>query len=157
MKLYIEQKIFSWRDRFKVFDPNGNPKYYVEGEIFTWGKRLHVYDSAQREVAYIEQQVPSFLPRFDVYVKNNFVAQIVKEFTFFKPRYSINELNWEVDGSFWIHDYSVTENGREIVNIQKEWMTWGDCYELDISDSSRELEALAVVLTIDCVIAQQRN
>lgn len=32
-------------------------------------------------------------------------------------------------------------------------MTWGDCYELDIADRRDELIALAVVLTIDCVMA----
>ncbi|MBR4942167.1 MAG: LURP-one-related family protein [Clostridia bacterium] len=157
MKLYIKQQIFSWRDRFEVKEENGSPKYYVEGEIFSWGKKLHVYDCFQHEVAYIEQRIFSFLPTYDIYVRNRNVARIVKEFTFLRPRYSINTLNWEIDGSFWFHDYSVKENGREIVNISKEWMTWGDSYELDIRDTSRELEALAVVLTIDCVIDQSRN
>ena len=32
-------------------------------------------------------------------------------------------------------------------------MTWGDCYELDIADARDEIPALAVVLTIDCVMA----
>ena len=36
-------------------------------------------------------------------------------------------------------------------------MTWGDCYELDIVDPADELIALAVVLTIDCVIASSNN
>ena len=30
MKLYIRQKVFSWKDKFKVFDEAGNDKYYVE-------------------------------------------------------------------------------------------------------------------------------
>lgn len=157
MKLYIEQKIFSWRDRFSVTDENGIPKYYVEGELFSWGKRLHVYDRFENEVAYVEQQVPSFLPRFDIYVSGTRVAQIVKEFSFFTPRYSIEELNWEIEGEFLAHDYTVSENGKDIASIQKEWMTWGDCYEIDIHDTSEELAALAVVLTIDCVIDQSRN
>ena len=31
------------------------------------------------------------------------------------------------------HDYQITKNGQTIVNISKEWMTWGDSYELDIT------------------------
>ncbi len=42
-----------------------------------------------------------------------------------------------------------------IVTIPKEWMTWGDCYELDIADGEDEILALAVVLAIDCVMAAQ--
>jgi hypothetical protein len=36
-------------------------------------------------------------------------------------------------------------------------MTWGDSYELDIADTADEIIALAVVLTIDCVVEQQNN
>ena len=44
MKLCIRQKVFSWVDRFTVFDENGADKYYVEGELFSWGKKLRVTD-----------------------------------------------------------------------------------------------------------------
>lgn len=155
MKLYIRQKIFSWGDRFSVKDAGGNDRYTVEGEVFSWGKKLHVYDMYGREAAFIRQEVWSFLPKYDVIVGSRQVAQIVKEFSFFYPKYSIEGLGWEIDGSFWDHDYEITKNGRNIVSIHKEWMTWGDCYEVDISEPSDEIVALAVVLTIDCVMAAQ--
>jgi uncharacterized protein YxjI len=41
------------------------------------------------------------------------------------------------------------------VSIDKEWMTWGDCYELDIVEPADEIIALSVVLAIDCVQAAQ--
>ena len=49
------------------------------------------------------------------------------------------------------HDYQITKGGHNIVSISKEWMTWGDSYELDIADPADEIVALAVVITIDCV------
>lgn len=156
MKLYIKQKVFSWSDKFKVYDEYGNERYYVEGEFFSFGKKLHVYDLNGREVAFIEQKVMSFMPRFFVYVNGTQVAEIVKQFTFFKPKYSIDGLGWNIEGSFWAHDYEITQNGRPIVTIMKEWMTWGDCYELNIANPGDELVALAVVLTIDCVMAAQQ-
>ena len=79
------------------------------------------------------------------------MAEIKKEFTFLFPRYTIEGLGWEIDGSFMAHDYQITKNGRNIVTISKEWMTWGDSYELDIADPADELVALAVVIAIDCV------
>lgn len=157
MKLYIKQKVFSWGDKFTVKNAHGEDKYYVEGEIFSWGKKLHVYDMHNREVAFIKQEVWSFLPKYYVYVGDREVAQIVKEFTFLFPKYRIDGLGWEIDGSFWEHDYEITQYGAPIVSIHKEWMTWGDCYELDISDQANEIIALAVVLTIDCVKAAQAH
>ena len=155
MKLYIRQKVFSWADRFAVKDAAGNDRYMVEGELFSWGKKLHVYNKAGAEVAFIRQEVWSFLPKFDVYMQDRPVAQIVKEFSFLLPKYSIKGLGWEISGSFWEHDYQITQNGRNIVSIHKEWMTWGDCYEVDITNPEDEAIALAVVLAIDCVLAAQ--
>ena len=155
MKLYIKQKVFSWKDRFTVWDESGNDRYYVEGELFSFGKKLHVYDVQNREVAFIHQKVFSFLPRYFVSVNGVEVAEIVKEFTFFKPKYRIEGMNWDVEGNFLAHDYTVNRQGTPVVRIRKEWMTWGDSYELDIAHPADEIPALAVVLAIDCVTAQQ--
>ncbi len=152
MKLYIKQKVFSWGDKFTVKDETGQDRYYVEGEIFTFGKKLHVYDMNGSEVAYIKQEVWSLLPRFYVFCGGRQVAEIKREFTFLLPKYSIEGLGWEIDGSFLAHDYEITKNGYPIVSISKEWMSWGDSYELNISNPQDEIVALAVVLTIDCVL-----
>ena len=151
MKLYIKEKVFSWGDKFTVKDAYGEDKYIVEGEVFTFGKKLHVYDRSGREVAFIKQEVWSFLPRYYVFCGDRQIAEIKKEFTFLFPRYTIEGLGWEIDGSFMAHDYQITKRGRKIVTISKEWMTWGDSYELDISDPADEIVALAVVIIIDCV------
>jgi len=151
MKLYIKEKVFSWGDKFTVKDAYGEDKYIVEGEVFSWGKKLHVYDKSGMEVAFIKQEVWSFRPRFYVFCGDRQVAEIKKEFTFLFPRYTIEGLGWEIEGSFLAHDYQITKHGRTIVTISKEWMTWGDSYELVISDLDDEIIALAVVITIDCV------
>ena len=158
MKLYIREKVFSWGDKFTVKDACGNDKYIVQGEVFSFGKKLHVYDMTGREVAFIKQELWSLLPKYYVFCNGNQVAEIKKEFTFLFPKYSIAGLGWEIHGSFMEHDYEITKGGYSIVSIRKEWMTWGDTYELDIADPGDELVALAVVLTIDCVNeANSRN
>ena len=151
MKLYIREKVFSWGDKFTVKDAYGNDKYIVQGEVFSFGKKLHVYDRNGREVAFIKQEVWSWLPKYYVFCNDRQVAEIKKEFTLFFQRYSIEGLGWEINGSFMAHDYEITQGGSTIVRISKEWMTWGDSYELDIANPADELVALAVVLTIDCV------
>lgn len=156
-KLYIRQKLFSWNDRFSVKDEMGEDRYYVEGELFSLGKRLHLRSAAGDEVAFIQQKVFTFLPRFFVYVNGVQVAEIVKEMTFFTHRYRIEGPGWEINGDFLAHDYEISRNGLPIVTIHKEWMTWGDCYELNINDPRDEVMALAVVLTIDCVLDAADN
>lgn len=157
MRLYIKQKVFSFKDKFFVKDENGNDRYYIEGEFFSLGKKLHIYAMDGTEVAFIHQKVMSFLPRFYVYVGGTQVAEIVKEFTLFRNKYRIDGLGWQVDGDFMDHDYEITANGRPIVAISKEWFTWGDSYLLDIADNVDPVNALSVVLAIDCVIEMQRR
>lgn len=157
MKLYIKQKFFSWVDQFTVKDESGVDRYFVEGEFFSWGKKLHVRDVRGNEVAFIQQKVFSFLPKFFVFVDDRQIAEIVKEFTFFFPKYRIDGLGWEIEGSFMAHDYEIRQHGHPIISIHKEWMTWGDCYELEITDEQNEILALAVVLAIDCVMAAEAS
>ena len=157
MKLYIKEKVFSWGDKFTVKDQYGNDKYVVQGEVFSWGKKLHVFDRFGNEAAFIKQELWSFLPKYHVFCNGTQVAEIRKEFSFLFPRYTIGGLGWEVSGSFLAHDYEITQAGRPIVTIRKEWMTWGDSYELDIADPAHELVALAVVLAIDCVTESGSN
>ena len=151
MKLYIKEKVFTWGDQFTVKDEQGNDKYFVEGEVFSWGKKLHVYDIHHQEVAFIKQEIWTLLPCYHVFCDGQHIAEIKKEFTFIFPRYSIEGLGWQIEGQFLAHDYEITQNGSKIVSITKEWMTWGDSYELDITNKKDEIVALAVVLTIDCV------
>ena len=98
MKFYIQQHIFTWGDKFSIYDINGNECYFVEGEVFTFGKKLHLCNLQGGELAYIEQQLLTFLPRYLVYRGDMEIAEVVKEFTFFHPEYTVNGLGWQVRG-----------------------------------------------------------
>jgi uncharacterized protein YxjI len=156
MKLYLKQKVFSWRDRFYVKDENGKDRFAVEGEIFTWGKKLHVYNESGTEVAFIRQKVWSWLPRYFVEIGGRVACEIVKEITFFKQRYRLEGLPWRLEGDFWAHEYSLNSNGgRQIMRLSKKWFSWGDSYELDIVNPQDELLCLCVALAVDCALASQ--
>ena len=157
MKLLIEEHVFTWSDRFTVTDEAGHDRYYVQGELFSWGKKLHVTTTDGREVAYIEQQLFTFRPRYAVYVDGELIGEVVREFSLFTPRYTVESADgadWDVEGAFLVHDYTVYRGDEPIVTIQKEWFTWGDCYVLDIHDPADEIPALALVLAMDCVMEQ---
>lgn len=153
MKLYVNQKVFTWGNRFTIKDEYGCDRYEARGEVFTIGHKLHVCDMSGSEVIYIEQKVFSFMPRYFVYINGQQIAEIVREFTFFKPKYYIKGLGWDVDGDYFAHRYTVTAGNFPVVTIKKEVLSWGDSYSLDIWDERNELPALAIVLAIDCVMA----
>ena len=152
-QLYIRQKIFSWKDRFAIKDADGIDRYTAEGELWSLGKKLHVCNMAGEEIAFIQQKVWSFKPRFFVFINGIETADIVREITFLRPKYTIHGLDWICTGDITGHDYEIWHGGDLIVKVHKVWFTWGDSYELDIPDSRNETLTLAVVLAIDAVIA----
>ena len=157
MNLYIKQRVFSWGDKFSVYDENGNERFYVEGEVFSFGKKLHLYDLSGVELAYIEQEIFTFLPKYKVYRGDVEIAKVIREFTFFKQEYSIEGLGWQVHGDFFDHCYEVLDCGMSIANVTKEWFTWGDTYQISIADGVDAINALAVVLVIDACIDAENS
>lgn len=157
MKLYIKQKVFSWRDKFRVFDENENDQYAVEGEVWSLGKKLHIFDASGAEAAFIHQKVWSFKSRFFVAQNGEDIAEVVKEITLFKPVYSVEPQGWQITGNFWAHEYVIESSSGTIATISKHWLTWGDTYEIDIADGIDPVLVLSVVLIIDAVLAQQSH
>ncbi|MDE6863009.1 MAG: hypothetical protein K2J41_01320 [Eubacterium sp.] len=82
MKLYMKQKVFSFRDRFTIKDEYGEDKYYIEGEILSLGKKLRIYDMGGNELAFVREKLLAFMPKFTVEINGREIAEIVKKLTF---------------------------------------------------------------------------
>jgi len=62
----------------------------------------------------------SLLPKYHIFVGGQQIAELVKELTFFKPRYAVEGLGWDIEGDFWAHEYTVLRSGIPVVSISKE-------------------------------------
>ena len=151
MKLYLKQKVFSLKDQFYITDSRENIQYSVQGEIFSMGKRLHIYDSKSNEIGLLKQKLWSFLPRFEVFIDGEKIAEVNRKLSFV-PKYSVDGPKWNVIGDFWAHNYEISQNGESIVQVRKKIFSWADTYELDIKEPKDEILALCVVLAIDADI-----
>lgn len=157
MKLYIKQKLCSVKDRFNIFDENGESRYYAVGEIFSIVKKLHLYSTAnETEVAFVYRKKFTFLSKFIVCRDGKEVARIIKKLHFFSPRYVVEGLGWTIEGKMNHHHYTVSEGDRVIAKISKKWVSFGDSYEIDISDGADEVMALAIVLAIDAELFERQ-
>ena len=111
MRLYFKQRFFSWFDSYDIYAEDGAVAYTVEGKL-AWGHCLHILDAAGRHIATVKERVLTFLPKFEMYVGDNYIGCIEKEFTFFKPRFTIDCRGWDVEGSFLEWDYTIRSGGR---------------------------------------------
>ena len=49
----------------------------------------------------MREQVLTFLPKFELYVQDQYVGCIQKEFTFFTPKFDIDCNGWRVEATSW--------------------------------------------------------
>ena len=157
MKLYIKQRIFSWNDSFSVYDSMERELFTVQGALFSFGKKLTIFDRTDREIYRIEQELFRFRPRYHIVKHGEIEATVVKEFSMFKPYYTVEGPGWEVQGDFFDHDYEITDGGRLVASVQKQWFTWGDTYEINVDDAYDPVAVLAVAIIIDCVLESQNH
>jgi len=157
MRLWFQQRLFSWFDSYDIYDEAGNPVYTVEGKL-SWGHCLHILDRAGNHIGTVQEKVFTFLPKFEMYIEDRYVGCIQKKFTFFTPRYDIDCNGWQVEGSFLEWDYVVREAcGGTVATITKELFHWTDTYVIDVPDPQNALCALMLVLAIDAEKCSRSN
>lgn len=149
MKLLFKQRFFSWFDSYDIYDIAGNTVFTVEGKL-AWGHCLKIFDQAGREIGTVKERILTFLPKFELYLGDQHVGCITKEFSLFTPRFSIDCNGWRVEGSFWEWDYNIVDaSGRAVATVSKELFNWTDTYVIDVNDPKDALCALMLVLAID--------
>jgi len=149
MKLLFKQRFFTWFDSYDIYDENDVPVFSVEGQL-SWGHCLHIYDQQHQHIGTIKEEIFTFLPKFNMYVYDQYIGRIYKEFTFFKPIYHIECNGWTIEGNWLEWDYQIfDENHKLIATISKELFHWTDTYILDIVHPQDALYVLMIVLSID--------
>lgn len=149
MKLLFKQRLFSWFDSYDIYDEAGNTVYEVKGKL-AWGHRLEIYDTYGRHVGRVQEEVLTLLARFSMFVGENYIGQIKREFTFFKPRFTLDCNGWTVNGDFWAWNYEVADPaGRVVMRANKELFNLTDTYVIDVYNPQDTLVSLMIVLAID--------
>ena len=100
----------------------------------------------------------TFLPRFALYQQGQYLGQIKKEFTFFRPSYTLDCNGWQVNGDLFAWDYTVTDPaGNLIMHASNQLFQWTDTYVIDVVNPADALLSLMIVLAIDAANCSQGN
>lgn len=149
MKLLFKQRFFSWFDSYDIYDEAGNTVYVVKGQL-SWGHCLKIFDAFDNEIGTVQERIFTLLPKFEMYLGEQYVGCISKEFTFLKPKYDIDCNGWHVEGDFFEWDYEILNGaGTCIAQVTKQLLNWTDTYVIDVQNPEDALCALMLVLAID--------
>lgn len=156
MQLLIKQRVFTLRDTFDVYNDQNNPVWFVESKLLSFAKEIYVYDNENRQTAAIRQQLWHLMPRYELWINNQYCGCIQKKFALFQ-RYELEYDGWRVEGDFLGWNYDILGDNGVIASIRKELFNWGDTYVIDIPDPANELACLLIVLAIDAVNEQSSH
>lgn len=157
MKLLFKQRFFSWFDSYDIYDAEDGVFATVQGKL-AWGHCLKIYAPSGEEIGTVQEKVLTFLPQFEIWLGEEYVGRITKEFSFFKPRFTIDYNGWTVDGDWLEWDYCILDaHGREVARISKEVWNWTDTYVLDIARPMDAMAVLMLVLAIDAEKCSRSN
>lgn len=149
MKLIFKQRFFSWFDSYDIFDEYDNTVFTVKGQL-SWGHCLKIFDATGSEIGTVREKILTFFPKFEMYLGEQYIGCITKEFSFFTPRFSIDYNGWEIDGDWMEWDYEILNtNGTCIATVSKELFKFTDTYTINVSNPNDAIFVLMLVLAID--------
>ncbi len=149
MVMRLRERMFSWFDSFDITDGAGDKLFTVEGRL-DWGHRFHINDANDRHIATLKQVMLTFLPKFEMYVGQDYFGCVKKEFTLFRPRFTLEANDWHIEGDWFEWDYTITDSrGRLIATVSKEIFNWTDTYSINTERDEDALQVLLIVLAID--------
>ncbi len=150
---YLKQKALSLRASYRVLDESQNPLYECKTRWFSPSQKTDIVDVREnRHVYTLKRKVFSFMPTHLLLdPQGNEVASMRQRFAMRGRRVTVTspQGEYEVTGNYWAHEFTIYHDDKEVANIRKKWLSWGDTYEIIIHDDKNTEFLLAMVLMID--------
>ena len=153
MKRFMVKSKFGVGRDFEVLDENEQRAYFVDGKL---GVRpaAEVKDAAGAVVYKIRGHLMGIPKKVTIMdADENEIAEIKTKF--FSPIKSQMDLEmvdggqWHLEGNLIEKEYSVTSQGRTILNITQKWATVRDAYTMDVDESVAPALAAALLWAVD--------
>jgi len=147
ISLYMEQKLFSLKPRFDVFDQEKNVVFHVEGDITS-----HSFTIQQdgREVLKLKRKIAKIMDEYVLIRNDETVAELKKKFRIINPEVSgtVNGAELRIAGDMMGIDYDIKIGGRTVAHVDQDKAHWSDCYRISIKDE--DVQDIVIALAVIC-------
>lgn len=150
MKLYFEQRPFSWEDLYTIYDETGQPAYRVTAEP---GKKENVIILQNRNEVEMGRVVCRKKAlggwKFSLLMDGKPFAAVQKRTSHRVTRYELNYNRWRVFGDIRRFEYDIYDGKYLVMHAGNEDHAFPGKYVLDTSYSNNEQAALLVALAME--------
>ena len=160
-KFYLKQKVFSFRDSFKVFDEGQNQVYHAKAKMMSFARQYEIYQSDPEQLLFtMRRRLMSFMPVYELFnAEGERVALMRKRFSAFRNRIDIEAegKNYSLEGSVWAHNFTISGDIGIVLAVRKKLLSWGDTYEIEIDDRADVDKMIAFVIMIDSIYHRKKS
>jgi uncharacterized protein YxjI len=148
MKLYINEKIISFHNRYYIKDETGKDILEISSKPISIGTKTWIKDLEGNNIVYIEQELFHLMPKYNVIINDKIEYSINKKFHLLKNDYILSN-NYRIEGNFLSHNFTVYNNkNKKVGEIYRKYLSIGDQYIIDIIDENDYILILSIIVAI---------
>ena len=156
--LFTSTKVFSLHRKIEITDEREQVVYRVETNFPSIHDKTDIFDAAGNKVAHIEKKIFTIHERHFISMADGTEVQLSNElFHIVKDITNIEGLGWQLQGNiaglnFRLYD----ENGKIVALISQKMISMHDKYCVDIYQAEKEQLAVAILITLQHMMADRR-
>jgi uncharacterized protein YxjI len=158
---YLKQKVFSVRDKYKVYDASQNVVYHCKSSMFSLRHKLNFFETKSEKLLFtFKRKLLSFMPTYYLYdQEGEHLAKVRRKWTLLRPKVFVESsiANYQIDGDYWSHSFVILDQQHEVASVRKKFLSWGDSYEISIDDDQNDEFLLALVVSIDSIFHSKKS
>jgi len=147
ISLYMEQKLFSLKPKFNVFDQEKNVVFHVDGDITS-----HSFSIQQEgiEVLKLKRKIAKMLDEYVLIKNGETISELKKRFSIVNPEVTgtVNGSELRIVGDLLGIDYDIKIDGRTVAHVDQDKSYWSDCYRISIKDE--HVQDIVIALAVIC-------
>ena len=147
ISLYMEQKLFSLKPKFDVFDQEEKAVFHVEGDITS-----HSFSIQRdgREVLKLKRRFAKLPDEYVLIKDGETIAELKKRIRLVNPEVcgTVGGAELQIRGDLMGIDYDVKLGGRTVAHVDQDKAHWADCYRIRIRDEA--LQDIVIALAVVC-------
>jgi uncharacterized protein YxjI len=153
MRYQMQQKVFSFSDKYAIRDESEAVCYFAAGKVFSLADQFTLLDKDEKEVARISQKLLSFGSVYEITRPEKPTAMVRKHlFEMSNSKFTVEiegEKSIEAKGNFMDTEYTFKRGDDVVSTVSKQWFRFANTYGIDIVNGENPVLLLGAALVID--------
>ena len=145
--------------RFTIRDAAGRECLYAETQPTAITYKMHITDLYGNELLVVQQSKKLTMAsvNFEMWKNGQLLTNVIQRVKLTTYNYDLPELGMRADGKILMFNFTMSAGDRQVAQISKKVLAWGDSYEILINDPRDTEAVLGFVTCIQMLTIRNRH